>query len=84
MNRVGFLFKIRPGLKNEYKKAHDEIWPELIKAMTDCGIHNYSIYFREDGTCFAYMEIEGDFDKQMANQHSKQLYLHNAQHYHSP
>jgi len=65
MNRVGFIFKIRPELKNEYKKAHDEIWPELVKAMTDCGMHNYSIYFREDGTCFAYMEIEGDFNKQM-------------------
>ena len=65
MNRVGFYFKIKPELKDEYKKAHDEIWPELVVAMSDCGIHNYSIYFREDGICFAYMEIEGDFDKQM-------------------
>jgi len=26
---------------------------------------NYSIYFKKDGTLFAYLEVEGDFAKQM-------------------
>ncbi len=65
MQRVGFTFKIKPELKDEYKKAHDEIWPEMAKAINDCGMHNYSIYFRKDGTLFAYLEVEGDFKKQM-------------------
>lgn len=65
MQRVGFTFKIKPELKAEYKKAHDEIWPEMAKAINDYGMHDYSIYFRKDGTLFAYLEVEGDFQKQM-------------------
>lgn len=65
MTRVGSIFKIKPELKAEYKKAHDEIWPELAKAIKDAGISNYSIYFRKDGTLFSYMEID-DYEKSMA------------------
>ena len=65
MQRVGFTFKIKPELKAEYKKAHDEIWPELAKAINEHGMHNYSIYFRKDGTLFAYLEVDGDFSKTM-------------------
>jgi len=65
MQRVGFMFKIRPELKDEYKKAHDEIWPEMAKAIKEHGINNYSIFFRPDGTLFAYLESEGDYQEQM-------------------
>jgi L-rhamnose mutarotase len=65
MQRVAFTFKIKPELKVEYKKAHDEIWPEMASAIKNAGISNYSIYFRKDGTLFAYLEVEGDFKKQM-------------------
>lgn len=62
MKRVAFVFKIKPELKDEYKKEHDNIWPELVKVMKDKGERNFSIYFRKDGTLFAYLEVE-DFDK---------------------
>jgi len=65
MTRVGSIFKIKPELKAEYRKAHDEIWPELAKAIGDAGISNYSIYFRKDGTLFSYMETD-DYEKSMA------------------
>jgi L-rhamnose mutarotase len=66
MKRVGFNFKIKPELKNGYKKAHDEVWPEQVQAVKDCGISNYSIFFKKDGNLFAYLEIEGDFNEAMA------------------
>jgi L-rhamnose mutarotase len=56
MKRFAFLFKIKPELKAQYKKAHDEIWPDMAKAIRDSGITRYSIFFREDGTLFAYLE----------------------------
>jgi len=62
--RVGSIFKIKPELKAEYKKAHDEIWPELAKAIKDAGISNYSIYFRKDGTLFSYLETD-NYEKAM-------------------
>lgn len=58
MKRYAFIFKIKPELKDEYKKAHDEIWPDMAKAITDSGIRNYSIFFRKDGTLFACLEAE--------------------------
>ena len=64
MGRTAFMFRIKPELKDEYKKAHDEIWPELAKAIRDVGIRNYSIFFRKDGTLFAYLEVD-DFNKAM-------------------
>jgi L-rhamnose mutarotase len=56
MKRYSFLMRIRPELKPEYKKAHDEIWPDMAAAIRDAGISNYSIWFRPDGTLFAYLE----------------------------
>jgi len=64
MERVGFKFKIKPELKAEYKKAHDQIWPEMAEAIKDAGISNDSIFFCADGTLFAYLEAE-DYQKGM-------------------
>ena len=51
--------KLRPGCEAEYKKRHDEIWPELIEALKDAGIYDYSIYLDEDsGTLFAVQKLE--------------------------
>ena len=63
MQRVGFTFKIKPELKDGYKKAHDEIWPELASTIKQYGFHNYSIFFRQDGTLFGYLEVDGDYDE---------------------
>ncbi len=56
MKRYTFLFRIRPELKAEYKKAHDEIWPDMARAIRASGIRNYTISFRPDGILFAYLE----------------------------
>jgi L-rhamnose mutarotase len=58
MRRYAFVFRIKPELKAEYKKAHDEIWPDMAKAIRDSGITNYSIFFCKDGLLFAYLEAE--------------------------
>jgi L-rhamnose mutarotase len=64
MQRVAFSFRIKPELKAGYKKAHDEIWPELAQEIKKHGISNYSIFFRKDGTLFGYLESERDFEQQ--------------------
>ncbi len=41
-------------METEYKRRHDEIWPELSAALTNAGIRDYSIYLdRSTGTLFA-------------------------------
>lgn len=54
--RYAFLMRIKPELKAEYKKAHDEIWPDMARAIRRSGIRNYSLHFRDDGTLFSYFE----------------------------
>ncbi len=39
--------KLKPGVVAEYKKRHDEIWPELSAAIRAAGISDYSIYLDE-------------------------------------
>jgi L-rhamnose mutarotase len=39
-----FRMKLKPGTVAEYKKRHDEIWPELARLLTDAGVHDYSIF----------------------------------------
>ena len=72
MKRYGSLFRIRPELVSEYKRAHDEIWPDMAEAIRKSGIRNYSIFFRPDGTLFSYFECE-DAEKAFAFMRSTEV-----------
>jgi L-rhamnose mutarotase len=53
-----FKMKLKPGALAEYKKRHDEIWPELAKAHSDAGISDYSIFYDEETlTLFAFQKL---------------------------
>ncbi len=45
---VAFRMQLKPGVTAEYKKRHDEIWPELAQLLSDSGIHDYSIFLDEE------------------------------------
>ena len=66
MIRKSFRMTLKDGKIDEYKKKHDEVWPEISKALTNAGVTNYSIYFdKKDNTLIEYMELKDDhtFDK---------------------
>lgn len=44
MHRLAFKMQLLPGCEEEYKKRHDELWPELKKLLKEAGISNYSIF----------------------------------------
>lgn len=65
MKRYGRAIKIKPERFEEYKKIHSEVWPEVLKTITECNIKNFSIYHK-DGWLFSYFEYMGnDFEKDM-------------------
>jgi L-rhamnose mutarotase len=35
---------LNPGQAEEYRKRHDEIWPELTDALRDAGVLDYRIF----------------------------------------
>lgn len=39
-----FKMKLFPGMKAEYRKRHDEIWPELVALLHEAGVSDYSIH----------------------------------------
>jgi L-rhamnose mutarotase len=44
MARVAFKMKLFPGFEEEYKKRHEELWPELEALLKKTGISEYSIF----------------------------------------
>lgn len=46
-----------PGKQEQYKKRHDEIWPEMVNVLREAGVSNYSIFLL-DTSLFAYAEVE--------------------------
>jgi L-rhamnose mutarotase len=59
MERYCFTFTLKAGQEDEYKRRHDEIWPDLVQAIQDAGIRNYSL-FRRGLQVIAYCECHPD------------------------
>jgi L-rhamnose mutarotase len=63
--RLAFKMKLKPGKISEYKKRHDEIWPELHTLLKDAGLSEYSIFFDEEThMLFAFQKQAGDLGSQ--------------------
>ena len=57
MDRLGMTYRLRPGAKEVYLRAHREIWPEMQDYLKRSGVGQMSIFLRGD-TLFLYAEIE--------------------------
>lgn len=65
MKKVAFKMKLKKGSGNEYKKRHDEIWPELLLLLREQGITDYYIFHDEEtGTLFGVQQVSGDAGSQ--------------------
>jgi L-rhamnose mutarotase len=62
MPRVGFCFKVKQDMIPEYKERHRQVWPEMLQALRETGWRDYSLFMREDGLLFGYLETD-DFQK---------------------
>ena len=61
MQRIAFTMSIKPGSEEEYRRRHQQVWPELLADLKQAGCSRYSIYL-QDVTLFAYMEV-ADFQQ---------------------
>lgn len=58
MKQLAFKMQLKAGYAIEYKRRHDEIWPELVKLLHNAGINDYSIFLDEEtGSLFAVMRL---------------------------
>ncbi|PKP59975.1 L-rhamnose mutarotase [Candidatus Atribacteria bacterium HGW-Atribacteria-1] len=59
MKRAAFKMKLKAGYEEEYKKRHDEIWPELKEELFRAGIYDYSIFLdKKILTLFAVQKLK--------------------------
>ena len=57
----GFKMKLYPGMEEEYKKRHNELWDEMKDMIHEHGGKNYSIFLdRDTNMLFGYIEIEDE------------------------
>lgn len=57
-----FKMQLKPGVVAEYRKRHDELWPELAEALRGAGIHDYSIFLDEDTlSLFAVLKLKAGY-----------------------
>ena len=40
MERFAWKGRFKPGMKDEYKRRHVEIWPEMVEVLKSAGIGN--------------------------------------------
>lgn len=72
MHRVGFCFKVKPEAIPEYRERHRAVWPEMLQALRETGWHNYSLFLRDDGLLFGYLETD-DFEKAQAEMAKREI-----------
>ena len=58
MERVAFVLQVRRDRLDEYKARHRAVWPEMLEALSAAGWRNYSLFAREDGLLFGYLQTE--------------------------
>lgn len=58
---IAFVLYLIKGNEVEYKRRHDEIWPELSAAIKEAGILDYQIFLEpRTGYLFAYQKRRTD------------------------
>jgi L-rhamnose mutarotase len=46
--KYAFKMQLNPGMEMEYRRRHDEIWPELVELLKEAGVEDYSIHLDSD------------------------------------
>lgn len=66
IRRFGSLIKVRPEYEERYIILHKHAFPGVLKQISACNIHSYSI-FLHSGLLFSYYEYSGmDYTADMA------------------
>ena len=60
--RICFTLQFEPSRLEGYLKDHESVWPEMQRALVECGWHNYSLFYRPDGMAIGYFETDESLD----------------------
>jgi len=67
--RIAFKMKIKPGFGEEYKKRHDQIWPELTALLKYKGLSDFTIFLDEETeVLFAIQRVDGASSQELGQE----------------
>lgn len=64
LQHIGHVWRVKPGMAEEYRRRHATVWAELDAQMREMGIHTYAIYLWGE-IVFSHMAVE-DRERLMA------------------
>ncbi|HYH56911.1 MAG TPA: L-rhamnose mutarotase [Anseongella sp.] len=65
MQKIAFKMQLKPGCREEYKRRHETVWPELKALLKENGISDYTIFLDEaSNTLFAVQVRSSDRSSQ--------------------
>ena len=70
LERHAFRMKLNAGMEAEYRKRHDEIWPDLVGLLHQAGVSDYTIHLdRETNTLFGVLSRPKDHTMESLPEH---------------
>lgn len=62
MKQRAFRMQLKAGAADEYRRRHDQLWPDLEVALQGAGVYDYSIFLDEETLAlFAVLKLrEGE------------------------
>lgn len=80
MKRYGWVIGVRPEKLDEYKRLHAEVWPDVVRLLSEAHVRNYTIFHKDD-LLFGYFEyhgndLEADFARMNAEPIVREWYTH--------
>lgn len=64
MEKIAFKMKLKPGCKEEYKRRHTALWPELRALLKEHQIRDYSIFLDEETDILFAVQVNGGSNSQ--------------------
>ena len=63
--KIAFKMQLKPGCKEEYRRRHAAIWPELRQQLQNNGVSDYTIFLDEEtNILFAVQQQAGNQSSQ--------------------
>lgn len=56
--RVCFRLQVRTEMLDEYRRRHQAVWPDMLRALAENGWHSYSLFLGEDGLLIGVFESD--------------------------
>ena len=61
LETLAFRMQLKAGMADEYRRRHEEIWPELVSLLSEAGISDYRIFLDPaTGALFATLKLHPD------------------------